>query len=82
MNHQYCKERARKALKESDRKVRKPKGGQKLWTHLVKKDLEELNIVENQDGEMAQKRNALQINQINQSINQRIDQPINQSINQ
>ena len=50
---------ARKALKECERKVKKPKGGQKLtWIQLVKKDLKELNLTEEQAKVSARNRNA------------------------
>ena len=49
----------RKALKECERKVKKPKGGQKLtWIQLVKKDLKVLNLTEEQAKLIAQNRNT------------------------
>ena len=50
---------ARKALRERERKVKKPQGGQKLtWIQLVKKDLKKFNLTEEQAKVIAQNRNA------------------------
>ena len=50
---------ARKALKECERKGKKPKGGQKLtWIQLVKKNPKELNLTEKPTKVISQNRNA------------------------
>ena len=51
---------ARLALKEAERKVKKPKGGQKLtWMKLIEKDLEEYKIPKCEAETLAQDRTAL-----------------------
>ena len=48
---------ARKALEEERRKVKKPKGGQKVtWKRLTEKDLKDLGIAEGEEEELAQNR--------------------------
>ena len=50
---------ARLALKEAERKVKKPKGGQKLtWMKLIGKDLEEYKIPRCEAESLAQNRTA------------------------
>ena len=50
---------ARLALKEAERKVKKPKGGQKLtWIKLIGKDLEEYKIPRCESENFAQDRSA------------------------
>ena len=50
---------ARQALKEVERKVKKPKGGQKLtWMDLIGKDLEEYKILRCEVETLAQDKTA------------------------
>ena len=65
---------ARKALKECERKLKKPKGGQKLtWIQLVKKDLKELNLTEEQAKVIARNRNAWR-NMIHRTMSKPLDE--------
>ena len=68
---------ARLALKEAERKVKKPKGGQKLmWMKLIGKDLEEYKIPRCEAENLAQDRTAWR-NLISHRISAPVD--VNQS---
>ena len=60
-------------MKECERKVKKPKGGSKLtWMQLVKKDLKELNLTEEQAKVIVQPRYAWR-NMIHHTMSKPLD---------